>query len=430
MNAITRIMNSVRRMESMFPGYFATAKHNHYSDFGWPETVDFNLLFQTYERNGLAKSGVNKTILKTWEDFPNIWETEKPAESTIESQIRQRFEDIRFFARLSEVDRRSMVGGYAGAILRLADGKRFNQPVDRVPGGLAGLVEIIPAWAGQLTVSTWDTDETSPTYGQPTMFAFHESAVGTENEHLKARQFELHPDRVLIWSMDGTVHCPSDLKSGINDLITMEKVSGAGGEGFWKNAKSGIALELSPDTKLDDMAKGMNVPIEELADAMNETVGDFNKGFDKLLMLQGMQAKTLGVTLPSPEHFFNIALQSFAASMNIPLKILVGNQTGERASTEDQAEWAKTNMARRNLICRPTIKDLLNRLERFGILPERDWVVGWTDLTEASISERIERADKMASINQKNGQFEPVYTNDEIRDVTGHEPFSGEGNGE
>jgi uncharacterized protein len=423
MNAMQIIANAARRLDALFPGYFPESKHNHYRDFGWPEHLEFQQLYSTYRRNGLAKAGINKTILKTWQDMPALWESAEPAETGLESDIRQRFDDIRFWARMAEVDRRSMVGGYAGAILRFADSKRFNQPVDTVPGGLLGLVEIIPAWAGQLTVATWDTDETSPNYGKPTMFAFHEAAVGTSQRHLKTRSFDLHPDRVVIWSTDGSVHAESALEAGFNDLMTLEKVSGAGGEGFWKNAKSGLALEIDKEAKIEDMARAMGVETDGVADAMNEQVEDFNKGFDKLLMLQGMQAKTLGVTLPSPEHFFNIALQSFAASLTIPLKILVGNQTGERASTEDQREWAQTNMARRDLICRPAIREIVARMERFSILPERDWAIGWSDLTEASASEKIERADKMATINQKNGALEPVYTADEIRDVTGHAAF-------
>jgi len=416
------ILNAARRISAMFPGYFQNAKHDHNKDFGYPDHVDFDAAYQRYLRNGIAFAGIEQTILKTWQDNPELWENKDAKETYGESEIRQKFDDLRLWQKLAEADRRSMVGGYSGLILRYADDKRFLEPVDTVPGGLDGLVDVIPAWAGQLTVSSWDTDEMSPTYGEPTMFGFNESAVGDNSDRqAKNRSFELHPDRVLIWSKDGTVHNHSILEPGFNNLIDMEKISGAGGEGFWKNAKSAPVMETDADVSIADMAKGMGVGVDEMADKMNEQVEDFNKGFDAMLMLQGMKAKTLGVTLPQPEEFFNVALQGFAASIGIPLKVLVGSQSGERASTEDADEWSRTNMARRTNTARPTIMALVKKLETVRVLPEQDWYIYWSDLTEASVGLKIDRADKMAAINQK--LLDEVYTIDEIRETTGHGPI-------
>ena len=249
-------------------------------------------------------------------------------------------------------------------------------------------------------------------------FLFNEASVG--GSQTQVRQFTIHPDRVLIWSEDGTVHARSSLEPGYNDLLDAEKVKGAGGEGFWKTARGSMALEAEKDLDLLKMSQAMGIEPSEIADAMNAQVEDFQKGFDKMLLLQGMQAKTIGISLPSPEHFFNIAAQSFAASINIPMKILVGSQTGERASTEDARDWAQSNNARRVNVARPLINEFVGRLERFGILPERDWTVHWSDLTEASQGEKIDRAAKMADINQKS-RDEPAFFADEIRAAAGYD---------
>jgi hypothetical protein len=431
MNAIQYIANAAaRRLDVMFPGFFAQAKHNHYADFGYPTELAFKQLYDMYTRNGIAHAGVEKTILKTWQDMPFLLEKERDGsegnetkETKLEKDIRQRFSDLRLWQHLAEADRRSLVGGYSGVILRLADSKTFQEPVDTVPGGINGLVELIPAWEGQLQVSEWDTDERSEGYGHPKMFQFIESSVDPSQK--VQRHFQLHPDRVVIWSKDGTVHNRSLLEPGYNDLMTLEKISGAGGEGFWKNAKSAPVLQIDKEARLEEMAKAMGVPMDEIADKMDEQVGDWQKGFDRLLMIQGMEAKTLGITLPSPEHFFAIALQSFAASIPIPLKILVGSQTGERASTEDAEEWAQTNMSRRTGQVIPNTMELVNRLESYRILPEMDWHIDWTDLTESSIGEKIDRAVKMADANQKmkdSGEF--VFTPEEIRAAVDYEPLT------
>lgn len=383
-----------------------------------------------FTRNGLARAGIEKTVGKTWQEAPFLLEKERDGsegvqrkETPLEKDIRQRFDDLRLWQHLAEADRRALVGNYSGVILRLADSRRFQEPVATVPGGLAGLVELIPAWEGQLTVAEWDTDEESPDYGQPKAFQFNEAQVGDTTN--KTRSFMIHPDRVLIWSRDGTVHGSSLLEPGFNDLLTLEKISGAGGEGFWKNAKSAPVLEVDKEMDVATMAKAMGVDPSQLADKMDEQVEGFQKGFDKMLMIQGMQAKTLGITLPSPEHFFAIALQSFAASIGIPLKVLVGSQTGERASTEDAREWSQTIMSRRSSQSVPNIMALVRRLERFRILPDgQDWFVDWSDLTEPTLSEKIERAVKMADVNQKTGTAEWVFTPEEIRMAADYEPLS------
>ena len=407
-----------RSLSRMFPGHFGSTKHDFNTDYGYPDALAFKDFYHLYKRTGMARGAIQQTILKTWQDNPAFWETEESQETQIEADIRQWLSDLRFWQRVAQTDKRSLVGGYAGLILRLADGKPFREPVDRVGGGLDGLVEVIPAWAGQLTVSSWDMNETSETYGHPTMYQFNEAAVG--NDATKTRAFELHPDRVIIWSEDGTVHPDSILEAGYNDFLDLAKISGAGGEGFWKNAKRGLTFEIDKETQVQAMADMMGVQIAEVADKLGDAAEDFNRGFDSSLLLQGMKVNTVAVTMPSPEHFHSISLMGAAASIPIPAKVWVGSQTGERASTQDETTWAKTNMARRTGTAIPTLHTFIQRMERFGIMPERDWHIHWSDLTENSQSEKADLANKMADTNSKMPN-DPAYSVGEIRTVTGHE---------
>lgn len=425
MNARAVINTAVRRLDNMFPGYFqTTTKRNHYVDFGYPETVTFAQLWQLYVRNGIANAAVEKTVLKVWEDNPALQIGSEPNDETkAEKELLDKLAKLRFWQHFAEADRRSMVGRYSGLIFRFADDKTMKEPVERV-AGLDALVEVIPAWEGQLEVFNWDTEETSETYGQPTMYAFNEAAFDG-NQH-KTRSFELHPDRVIILSRDGSIHGESMLLPGYNALVDWEKVRGAGGEGFWKNAKSAPTLQIDKDAQISDMATAMGVKPEEVADKMDEQVEDYSKGFDSMLLLQGMEAKQLSVTLPQPEEFLRGPLQEFSASFSIPLKVLVGSQTGERASTEDAEEWSKTCNSRRTNILIPTIMEMLERFRLFGVISDDDWQPIWTDLTESSAKDKIDRADKMSGVNEKHirsGGTEPVFNENEIREAAGYEPL-------
>jgi hypothetical protein len=403
----------------------ANYKHNINYDFGYPETseLNFTLFYDMWRRNGFAHGLTEKTASKTWQEFPEMWESETrvaDGETKVEKDIRQHFASIRFWQQLKETDMRSMVGKYAAVILQLGDALEYHEPVERVRGGITGLVGVLPAWEGQLEPSGWDTDQKSPSYGKPKMYKFNESAVDQETG--KVRTFMVHPDRVLIWSRDGTTFGDSKLEACYNALIDMEKIRGAGGEGFWKNAKSQPVLEADPDVDFAQLATMLGVEVEGIADALDEVMGKWSKGFDNSLMLQGMKVKNLPVTLPNPKESFSVATQEVVASWPIPQKELIGMQTGERASTEDAASWSQTNMGRRDSLVIPNIMALMDRLEKWGVIPERDWFVSWSDLTAPTLEEKLQIGERMANINKAMfATGELVFSEDEIREVAGYE---------
>lgn len=222
-------------------------------------------------------------------------------------------------------------------------------------------------------------------------------------------------------SNDGSMACQSALEPGFNDLLDAEKVKGAGGEGFWKTSRGAPIIEAPQGMSPENFMKMMGVKTGgEALDKINEQIDSFQSGFDKGLMLGGMTAKPMQISLPSPEHFFSAPVQCFAASLQIPIKILLGSQTGERASTEDSKEWAKTCNSRRVDRCVPLIADLIERLVLWGLLADKDWTVGWTDLTEDSASEKMARAKDLSTINAQTKEGEQLpFSAEEIREAAG-----------
>lgn len=410
------------RLQRMFPwAYTFSTKHNFEKDYGWKETLSFEDFHRMYTRSGLAAAAVDKTIAKTWQTMPALWESEEPAESKAEVAIRTHFAKRKIWRGLMEADRRSMVGEYAGAIILLRDGKPLSEPVDRVRRGVESVAGIIPAWQGQLTVAEWDADQTSETYGEPLFFQFDEQAVGNAQTSGKS-QVRIHRDRMLIWSDDGTLNCRSTLEAGYNDLSDAMKIKGAGGEGFWKSARGAPIIEAPQGVTPQDLQRGMNAAsVDDVKDKLNEKVELFQAGFDNALMLGGFSTKPLTITLPQPKEFWEPCVQSFAASMSIPFKILVGNITGERASTEDKVEWAETCMSRRENRVLPILNEFIDRLVAWGVLEKRDWLIGWDSLLEDSPDDKLGRAKTMSEINKQLGA-EPAFLPDEIREAAGFKP--------
>lgn len=419
------IMQNMFGISGYNPG--SDAKHTRmYAEYGYPTTLTFENYYDMFERNGLAAAGVNRAIETCWQEYPTLLEYEDTHDETSqESDIADHFKRLNFWGNLVEADRYSRIGEYAGVIFRFRDGKRFDEPVDSVSGGLDGIAEIIPVMQSQLKPSAWITDPENEYYGKVAMYQFQEAAMDTNMSNMKVRQFQVHPDRVHIWSKDFTVWGRPVLKAGFNDLLTIQKIIGAGGEGFWKNAKSAPVLQMDKEAKAEKLAQFLGVKTDEIADAMDEIVSDWQKGYDQMLMLHGMEAKTINVQLPLPEQFIMAPLQSYAASLSIPLKILLGSQSGERASTEDAKEWNKTCNSRRNTYIKPNVMRIIEKLVKYGVLPDFDWYLLWPDLTESTTEEKMALADKMAAITDKLVKIGMQgFTDDEIREVAGWEPLA------
>jgi hypothetical protein len=406
-------------------GRSSTFKHDIEYDFGYPRSTElgFTNFHNMWKRRGIAHGLVGKTANKTWQEAPVIVEDpEEHKETNLEKAIRTHLQKIRFWQQMQETDLRSMVGKYSALIFRLGDGKAFDQPVERVPGKIKGLLSVIPAWEGQLQPADWDNNSESPTYGQPLMYTFNESKVDAKDG--STRSFSVHPDRVLIWSRDGTVFGDSKLEPCYNALMDVDKIRGGGAEGFWKNAKAQPVLTATEEVDFNQLASMLGTDLEGLPDALDGVVRRWSKGFDESLMLQGMKAETLSVTMIQPEQFFNIAVQEISASWPIPQKVLTGMQTGERASTEDSKEWAQINANRRNAIVIPNIMDALDRFVSWGMIPDQDWHVSWADLTAPTIVQKMEISEKMAKVNQAMfATGEAVFTDDEIRAAAGYDPM-------
>jgi hypothetical protein len=426
-NALTRSINT------MFAGYFGgDAKHDRlYSDFGWPQAITFANYYQMYQRNGLAYAAIIRPIETCWQEYPELLEKEDTHDKTpLEKQIAERFEEINFWSVLAKADEYSRIGEYAGVIFRFADGKTLDQPVDSKSLGLNGLVEVVPAMQGQLKPSERFSDPAdTANFGKVKMWQYNENGIIDGAENARMDNSMIHPDRVHVWSMNSSIFGKPVLEACFNDLLTLQKISGAGGEGFWKNAKANPIIQFGKDASMQKIAQALGAVNGAgqadpalIADKLDEVIGDWQTGLDNTFALQDGEAKFNSIRMDDPEPHRLGALQSVAAAISCPLKILIGTQTGERASTEDAKEWNKTCNSRNTKMVKPNIRRIIrNKLVKYGVLPAMDWYLLWSDLTESSTTEKFDIAGKMADINAKNrGAGEPVtYTANEIRETTG-----------
>ncbi|MEA5168144.1 DUF1073 domain-containing protein [Enterobacter sichuanensis] len=419
--AVNHALNDARmaraRMGLMAPTMgLDNKRHSAWCEYGFPEQVTYENLYALYRRGGIAHGAVEKLVGKCWQTNPEIIEGDDADESKDETAWEKNTKKVftkRLWRAFAEADRRRLVGRYAGILLHINDSRKWDQPVVRGKS----LKKVTIAWAGSLTVSEWITDENSADYGKPKQWKYVESLPnGGTNERF------VHPDRVFILG-DYSNDAIGFLEPGYNACVSLEKVEGGSGESFLKNAARQLNVNFEKEIDFNNLASLYGVSIDELQDKFNEVAGEMNRGNDVLMTTQGATVTPLVTAVADPSATYNVNLQTFAASVDEPVKILVGMQTGERASTEDQKYMNARCQSRRGDLSFE-IEDFSDKLIDLKIIDAvSEKTVIWDDLNEQTGTEKLANAKTMAEINQTfQGSGEnPAFSREEIRTAAGYE---------
>lgn len=399
-------------------GYeFSDTLHNVFLDYGYPQTVTFYMLWNMYRRFGIARNGADLPVDIGWMTPPEVGGDEASDE------FKNAFNDLvvktEFWQRLKGLDKRQRVGRYAGMFMRVRDDRPPHEPIDKTKiTGVDSIMQMIPLYEGQLEVTTTEQDPRKENYSQPTMYMFKGNGIGDRNEKSGAN-FNIHPDRIVIAAEDadnGGIYGIPALEAPYNSLMDLRKIIGAGGEGFYKNAAQSVLFDLK-----DASSAASN---EALLNKWNEQYDEFSRNrMRRGMWTPGMEANTLDSNLKSPEWHFKNALNDAAAGFQIPATILIGQQTGRLASSEDARGFLSGLNSRNANYTTSIVRAHIDWCMFWGVLPVSEYEVTWDDLLALSDQERLENAFKMAESNAK--QFdaggERVFTSIEIRDAAGYE---------
>lgn len=422
-------------LDFRFYGTGNTKRRKLYQEFGYPVSVSFDDLYRMYERNPIARAAVKRITDNCWQDTPKIYEGEKKRDkakkdSAWDKQINKILKKL--WKNIKGADRRNLVGRYSALLVQIRDGRDWSEPVNTSQVKSLkekALIRLIPVWEPQLYVSAWDDDPKSETYGMPEMYTFTETGVGS-NRGKPARIIEVHPSRVFILAEgadDGSLDGESILEAGYNPLLDLEKIAGGAAEGFLKNASRQLNFNFSAKTNFSELARALGVSESELADAMDEQTRRLNSSTDSAVIMQEGDASVLSVAVADPEPSWRTSLNSFCATVPIPVKILVGMQTGERASTEDAKDWAKTGNSRRAGFQTDVVEGIVLWFITLGFIdaPANDeFYVEWTDLLAPSDAEKLDAMSKMSDVADKTQKAfgRSAVSENEVRESGGMEP--------
>lgn len=417
--AVNHALNDVRlaraRQMAFNPGMGLDAKRESaWCEYGFKEELTFDDLYKLYRRGGIAHGAVNKLVSNCWKTNPQVIEGEQSDDSrelTAWEKASNQVFTHRFWRSFAKADTRRLVGRWAGILLHIKDSKKWDQPVVR---GKA-LQKITPVWASALKVGSRDNS------GAITMWQYTESLSDGSTA-----QRNVHPERVLIIG-DMSEDEIGFLEPGYNACVSLEKVEGGSGESFLKNAARQQNINFDKEVDFNNLASMYGVTVDELQERYNEAAREINRGNDTLLITQGAQVTSMVSAVSDPSPTYDVNLKTFSSSVDMPSRIIVGNQSGERASTEDQIYFNGRCQSRRGDLSFD-IEDMVDKLTYLQIIkPVGKFSIVWDELNEQSPSDKLDSATKMSSINQTSlASGEQVFTVDEIRVAAGYGPGGGE----
>jgi len=192
-----------------------------------------------------------------------------------------------------------------------------------------------------------------------------------------SRVIHIHSDQLLDDEMRGIPR----QQPVYNNLVDIEKTLGSAGELAYRASAWGININISKDFQIDDDAQ----------EQLREHLSRWQHGLENVLRTHGADdVKSLGGEDIDPSLVIDPNVEGLSAQTGIPQSILKGNETGERATTQDLKEWYGKIQERREQFVTPTIvRAIVDRLIKYGVAPAprngpEAYSVEWEPLHEMS----------------------------------------------
>jgi len=358
-----------------------------YAALGYRRTLTAQDYLDAYRRGSLAGRGVAIHTEDTWKrkaiviDGDSRSDQQQPASEFVR-QWQQLANRQQVWHRLRRVDLLGRLGRYAVLLLGARDQRQLAQPLAGNLGGPDGLLYVRPYHETQAAIGDIERDAASPRYGKPLTYTIKSDDLASQTVHYSR---VLHVAEDLL--ADDVYGVPA-LESVYNRLDDLEKVVGGSSEAFWLNIRRGLAFLAREGVDLSTDA--------EARSAMREQIDDFVHNLSRVMRLSGVDIQDLGADVVSGYEQFKVLVSVIAADLDVPQRKLIGNEQGERASSQDERNWAAKIRSRQTDYAEPLIlRALIDWCVRNGALSppaSGSYDIEWPPVYEPTAQEEADTA--------------------------------------
>lgn len=151
------------------------------------------------------------------------------------------------------------------------------------------------------------------------------------------------------------------LRPVLNPVLDVQKVRGAGAEGYYKSCFTGLQFVTHPQL-------GSDVFLDE--QGLKDQAELFQNSLQRMMTAKGGSWQTIAPNVIDPTPQVNVNVEAICIALGCPVPVFKGYEIGEQASTNNSVEWNKRKHERQNGFLTPcVICPLADRLIQVGVLP-------------------------------------------------------------
>lgn len=370
--------------------------------FGYPEVVNKMMYEQLFSRNAIANRVISLYPAECWLNAPDIYDQDMPSHSEFEEAVDKVFTKHHCFGFLKRIDQLSGIGNYGVLLFGVSDGKPLNEPIDGIEEELPEELEqgeykllyLRTFSHGYVEISQTEYRTDNPRYGQPTMYRiqFNDNDHDLEGGNIDMRTADVHWTRVLHVADNrkiSEVFGVPRLQVVYNNILDIKKITGSSGEMFYKGAYPGFAVEA-----VDDVTSGVQLDLE----SMRHQIELYENDLQRWIGLTNAHVNALSPQVQSPKDHISAQLEQITIALACPMRVFMGSERGELASSQDAEAWNNRLTERMNTYLSPfLVRSFVTRLIQIGALPvpkNGTFQIKWTDLNTQTESEKADVAGK------------------------------------
>lgn len=372
-----------RRALANAAGQHFSGDRDLYQTMGYPRHLEPEDYVSAYLRQDIAARIVDAYPDATWREAPEVLENEPLAEGFEALDAK-----LSLWRMMHRADRLAGLGHYGVILLGLDGGEPMDQPA---MGTGYSLLYAQPHSERTAQVTIWEDDPTSPRYGRPKMYRIT-TGVNWTGAGAGQRTVTVHHSRVIHIAEraleDESIGTPR-LQRIWNRLMDLDKLLGGSAEMYWQNVAMLMQLKAELDVQWDP----------EEADALAAQIDEMQNGLRRWLRTRGIEANNIapGLQGADPGSHIDRQMDIIAGATAIPKRILLGSESGELASSQDENNWSGRVQERREQFAGPNIaQQFIKRMQLLGALPQGGFDLAWPETDTLGEQARAEIALKKA----------------------------------
>lgn len=408
-----------RYLLSRTSGLTYSGDRNLDTQFGYKTSLEYDDYFSMFERRGMAERLVNAFPAKTWRTSKQdaIEVSDRPEDRENETAFETAWLDldrkIGIFRTLKRADVLACIGQYSVLLAGFDGGENLAQPL--TAGAKRNLLYLRAYSEKNAAVKTFEENAASPRYGLPLTYE-----LNVELSSGKASKLLAHSSRIVHIAhggLDNDVVGTPLLRSIFDWLQDLIKCVGAGAETYWRTAFGGF---------LGTVDENSTDPTTTELSTLKDEIDEYYHNLRRVLVMSGMKLSPIASQPNSPDAIARLLIELIAGSKGIPVRILLGSEHGELASTQDERAWNERIQERQVEYAEPVIlRPLVDLLVTAGALPTpegEDYRVTWPDLLALSDDEKATVATKKTEAMSKAAGvsgIEMLFSEGERREACG-----------